>query len=446
MKYMKKMIYKALAVLLVILLHACEYRDVYDAGSEYPVDKIYIAGTYESIIYKVDQIVETENAPFRYKIDAENNKVLIPLGIYRSSIWSNSAVNVELGIDNDTIPILIDSKELVGEDGSIPEILPADKYQLDTEIHIAKGEDLGQLNLAVDIPFLLDNLDKRYVLGIRILNSNAEINRKMSLIVVDITAGFIEPQPDFTFEIDEKKPFEVLFSNKSVFCLDYEWNFDDGSSIVNEKDPQKHVFPGVGIYNVKLTSKGTRGNLVTKEKVVHIWEDITDIYIKNGGNPFQKAGLVSGRVDCLKDWTCTENVLSTYNSSKKIYVGGYQGDNGGVMDFYANKATTGALKNAKIYQTTDLPEGAYYAAFVPFSFVGKNDCCFVVTKGSELPDIENVESDPDVLAYLHWDETTEIAKQGMTFEVSESGPVTIGFVVSNDEGGRVKIKSVSLAK
>ena len=443
---MKKMIYRALSLLLVILLHACEYKDIYDAGSEYPVDKVYIAGTYESIIYKVDQIVETENAPFRYKIDVENNKVLIPLGVCRSSVWSNNDVSVELGIDNDTIPALIDSEELVGEDGTIPEILPADKYRLDTEIHIAKGEDLGQLNLTVDIPFLLDNLDKRYVLGIRILNSNAEINEKMSLIVVDITAGFIEPQPDFTFEMDEKKPFEVSFSNKSVFCLDYEWDFDDGSSTVNEKEPQKHVFPGVGIYNVKLTSKGTRGNLVTKEKVVHIWEDITDIYIKNGGNPFQKAGLVYGHGDCLKDWTCTENVLSTYNSSKKIYVGGYQGDNGGVMDFYANKATTGALENAKIYQTTDLPEGAYYAAFVPFSFVGKNNCYFVVAKGVELPDIDDVESNPNVIAYLHWDETIEITKQGMEFEVLASGPVTIGFVVSNDEGGRVKIKSVSLAK
>ncbi len=116
------------------------------------------------------------------------------------------------------------------------------------------------------------------------------------------------------------------------------------------------------------------------------------------------------------------------------------------MDFYANKATTGALENAKIYQTTDLPEGAYYAAFVPFSFVGKNNCYFVVTKGVELPDIDDVESNPNVIAYLHWDETTELVKQGMEFEVSASGPVTIGFVVSNDEGGRVKIKSVSLAK
>ena len=68
----------------------------------------------------------------------------------------------------------------------------------------------------------------------------------------------------------------------------------------------------------------------------------------------------------MKDWSCTENVKSTYNSSKKIYVGGYQGDNGGVMDFYANKATGGALTNAKIYQSVDLPAGTFNAGFIPF--------------------------------------------------------------------------------
>ena len=94
-------------------------------------------------------------------------------------------MSVELGIDNDTIPALIDSEELVGEDGTIPEILPADKYRLDTEIHIAKGEDLGQLNLTVDIPFLLDNLDKRYVLGIRILNSNPGKHMLLRLFLVN---------------------------------------------------------------------------------------------------------------------------------------------------------------------------------------------------------------------------------------------------------------------
>jgi len=156
---MKKIIYKALSVLTVsILLYACEYREVYDAGSEYPNDKVYIAGVYETLIYKVDQIIESPNEPFRYKIDAGNNKLLIPIGIYRGSVWSKGNVVVELGVDNDTIPGLIESEELVDEDGSIPEILPEGKYQLDTQVNIAKGEDLGMSNLAIDIPFLLSNM------------------------------------------------------------------------------------------------------------------------------------------------------------------------------------------------------------------------------------------------------------------------------------------------
>ena len=444
---MKKIIYKALSVLTVsILLYACEYREVYDAGSEYPNDKVYIAGVYETLIYKVDQIIESPNEPFRYIIDAGNNKLLIPIGIYRGSVWSKGNVVVELGVDNDTIPGLIESEELVDEDGSIPEILPEGKYQLDTQVNIAKGEDLGMSNLAIDIPFLLSNLDKRYALGVKILSSNVDINESKSLIVLDIKAGLIEAQPDFTFEVDEKDPLKIHISNTSVFCLNYEWDFGDGSEIVTEQDPKEHVFPGVGIYNVKLTSKGTRGNLVTVTKVIHIWEDITDEYIKNSGAPFVKAGLVSGRVDCLKDWSCTENVKSTYNSSKKIYVGGYQGDNGGVMDFYANKATGGALTNAKIYQSVDLPAGTFNAGFIPFRFDGKSDGYLVVTKGSELPDIENMMTDPDVLAYLHWDETTPLTKQGVEFNLASAGTVTIGFVVSNEEGARVKIKSVSLEK
>lgn len=444
---MKKIIYKALFLLMASVFgYACEYREVYDAGSEYPNDRVYIAGVYENLIYKVDQIIESQDAPFRYKIDAENNKLLIPIGVYRGSVWSNTDVEVELGINNDTIPGLIDSELLVDEDGSIPEILPEGTYQFNGELHFAKGEDLKISNLAIDIPFLLENLDKRYVLGIKILSSNADINESKSLIVLDITAGLIEAQPDFTFEIDEKDPFKILISNMSAFCLNYEWNFGDGSEVVTDENPEEHVYPGVGIYNLTLTSKGTRGNLVTMTKIVHIWEDITEAYIKNSGAPFTKAGLVSGRVDCLRDWSCTDNVKTTYNSAKDIYVGGYQGDNGGVMDFYANRSTGGALSNAKIYQSVDLPVGSFNAGFIPYSFVGESDCYFVVAKGSELPDIENMDTDPNVLAYLYWDETTPLTKQDVEFELTSAETVTIGFVVSNDEGARVKIKSVSLAK
>lgn len=428
------------------LMSACEYKDVFDA--EYPAEQVYITGTYESIIYKVDKIIEKENAPFRYKIDLENNKLIIPLAVYRSSVKSETELLVKLGIDNDTIPVLIENDAFSGDNGSIvPEILPADKYTFETEIVISKGEELGAFELQVDIPFLLENLDKRYVLGISLLDANAKINEKMNLIVVDLLAAFVEANPDFNFVMNNKKPLEVAFANTSKHCLTYEWDFDDGSPVLNDIDPLLHTFPDVGIYNVKLTSKGTRGNFVTITKVVHIWENITSQYVKNAGDPFLKEGVVTGRVDNLADWLYTQNVLSTYNSTKKIYIGGYQMDNGGVMDFYANKSTGGALKNAKIYQTiTSLPMGSYNAGFTPYKFEGENDCYFVVTKSATLPDIESIADDPDVIGYYHWNESIEEKQYGVEFSLDMPQDVTIGFVVSNTEGSRMKIKSVSLSK
>ncbi len=444
---MKKIVNRILLLgAVAAMFSACEYRDVYDAGSQYPNDKVYIAGVYESVIYKVDELITSEDAPFRYKIDAENNKLLIPLGVYRGSVWSKKDVVVELGVDNDTIQGLIESEELVGEDGGIPEILPEGKYSFDSEIRIGSGEDLGITNLAVDIPFLLENLDKRYVLGIKIVDSNVDINEDLSVIVFDITAGLIEAQPDFTYTIDEDDPLKILITNTSLFCLDYEWDFGDGSPAMTEEDPKEHVFPAVGIYDVKLTSKGTRGNLVTMTKQVHIWENITEQYIKNSGAPFVRAQLVSGRVDCLKDWDCTENVKSTYNKSKDLYVGGWQNTNGGVMDFYANEATGGALANAKIYQSFELPAGAFNAGFLPSRFIGECDGYFVVARGTSLPDAEDMASDPDVLAFVQWDETAEITQHSMEFSLEAAGTVTMGFVVSAPVDSRVQIRSVSLSK
>jgi len=433
-------------VFSLTVFNACEYKDVADA--DYPDEQVYIGGTYGNLIYKIDQITENENSPFRYTIDPANNRLVIPLAICRAAVASKTNVSVQLEIDNDTIAPLIESEVLVTEGDIVPDILPANKYELNTDVQIKKGEELGKFELSVDIPFLLNNLDKRFVLGIKIMDSNAKINESMSLIVVDILAAFVEANPDFTFEMNEKKPLDVAFKNTSTFCLDYEWDFGDGSPVINEKDPGTHTFPGVGIYNVKLTSTGTRGNTVTETKIVHIWEDVTTEYLVNPGNPFERAGLVSsGRVDALADWSYTQNVLSTYSSANDIYIGGFQLDNGGVMDFYANKSTGGALINAKIYQpVASLPSGTYYAGFTPFSFTGVNDCYFVVTKGNTLPDIENLATDPDVIGYYNWNENIAEDKYGVEFELTQPQDITIGFVVSNEEAARVKIKSVFLSR
>ena len=93
-----------------------------------------------------------------------------------------------------------------------------------------------------------------------------------------------------------------------------------------------------------------------------------------------------------------------------------------------------------------MPAGAFNAGFLPSRFNGECDGYFVVAKGTELPDAENMAADPNVLAFMQWDETTEIVQQSMEFSLESAGKVTMGFVVSAPVDSRVQIRSVSLAK
>ena len=111
------------------------------------------------------------------------------------------------------------------------------------------------------------------------------------------------------------------------------------------------------------------------------------------------------------------------------------------MDFYSSSAD---LTNAKIYQSLQLPQGAYKIAFTPYKFTGTNTCYLVVYKGSELPDINNIENNPDVLGSYLWNEDVGEIEQGVEFSLDSNQNVTIGFIVSNQAKSRLQISSVNL--
>jgi len=428
---------------------SCEYKEIYDAN--YPDPEVYMLGVKDGVIYKVDEIIEEEDVLSRYTLDLDNNKIIIPLGVYRSATTSKGNASVSLGTDNDTIQKLIDNEELIetGDDGSIsiPEILPQSAYTLPDKVEIKGGEEVGHIELAIDIPFLLENMDKRYVLAVKITDSSIKVSETMNTIVVDLNTAIMDAHPDFNFKIDRNNRFKVSFTNSSQHSLSYEWDFGDGSEIIKNKNPEPHIFPGEGTYYVKLSAEGIRGNMTTITKRVIIWNDVTTDFVLDPGNPFMRANISSGRVDDLAIWNFTPNVQTT--KSGDIYVGGWQNDNNGVIDFYAN---TEPMVNAKVYQPITIPAGAYYAGFRPYSLVlGNSECYFVVTKGNIIPDIESLATDPDVIGFYHWDSELERGDEfGVEFDVTSQQTLTIGFVVSasneNSPKGRVKIESVFLYK
>lgn len=98
--------------------------------------------------------MSANNAPFRYEMDTINNKILIPLGIYRSGINNKGDISVDIKINNDTVSKLISAGSLTGSDNSAINILPSDKYVLPSIVQIKNSEESAVLQLAVDVPFV----------------------------------------------------------------------------------------------------------------------------------------------------------------------------------------------------------------------------------------------------------------------------------------------------
>lgn len=74
----------------------------------------------------------------------------------------------------------------------------------------------------------------------------------------------------FTYVVDVNDFTKVVFTNESQNAATYSWDFDDGSAVSTEVNPT-HIFPGDGVYSVKLTatsSSGGKTDTYTKDVVV----------------------------------------------------------------------------------------------------------------------------------------------------------------------------------
>ena len=422
----KTLLVSGLAALAVT---SCEYKEVTDA--EYGEQLLYMPAARAGI-YKVDEIAP-DNAPFRYRLDTENKKVIIPLGIYRGGVDNKGNVNAEIAVEEQIVQILISEGELTDdEDETTSEILPQNKFTVPSSVQIKSGEEQATFDMVIDLQFLLDNLHKRFATAVRIVSSNIKINEALSFLVIDFNTDFLLAKPGFTYS-SEKNGTVATFTNTTTFGVSYKWDFGDGTTST-EENPKPHTYPSLGAYNVKLSVTGVTGEVFEYSEVVHLWEDITETYILNPG-PFKRSDKPTGKVGTLEDWDYTPNVLAT--SGK----GGYYLENGGVMDFYSSSAD---LVNAKIYQSFDLAKGAYKAAFTPYRYTGTNTCYFVVVKGAELPDIDNIEGNPDVLGRYLWNEDIGETEQGAEFNLDSDQKITLGFVVSNEAKSRLQISMVNL--
>jgi PKD repeat protein len=414
---------------VVIILSSCEYQSVADAI--YPDQTIYMAAS-KSGVYTIDN-VSTDNAPFRYEMDSTNNKILIPLGIYRSGINNKGDISVDIKINNDTVLKLISAGGLIGSDNSTVDILPSDKYVLPATVQVKNGNENAVVQLVIDIPFLLANPGKRFALGITISSNNVKTSPNLNTTIVLINTNFIFPKANFSFVVDSQDSTKAIFTNTSLFGIKYKWDFGDGSPVFIGNTPPAHKYDSLGIYNLKLTVQGVTGSIVTLDSIVHLWKNVTKIYFPNPGNPFIRSDNRAVKTGNLKDWSWTANVQSGG-------YGGFYADLIPVMDFFS----TLPLSNAKIFRSFDLPQGIYKSGFVNAGFKGSNDCYYMVALGDSLPNVEAIPNNSNVLASYHWNTDISTSTNEIYFELKSTQRVTIGFLVNNTAKSEVKIKSVFL--
>lgn len=252
----------ALVLFGYAILSGCSSIEVEDAV--FPDQSLYMTATssaerisYDGFldgIYRVSQ-VSIPGQTFRYQADLTGNKLTIPLGVGRGGVSIKGSVNVNIKVDNDTIPRLQAKKNIIPD----AVLIPDGKYTVPSSATISGGAAVGMFNLVVDLAFLAANPGKKYAIALKIESSEVKVNRNLSTTIILIDTKFLFPEAIFTAVSDPLIERQVNFTNTSKNGLKYIWNFGDGTTS-NEISP-KHLFAGLGPYTISLTVLGVTEDL-----------------------------------------------------------------------------------------------------------------------------------------------------------------------------------------
>lgn len=170
------------SILFITVVTACnKYREFADAG--YPAEKVYMSASVRGI-YDISVIVDpmqipTPDSAYKYVVDRQSNKLVIPLGIVRSGITKTGEVNITLAVAEDTVRSLISDNTLTGTD-----LLSAGNYTFPEKVVIPADKDYAAFNVLVDLPYINANEDKKMAFAITIRDADREISEMYKTTIV----------------------------------------------------------------------------------------------------------------------------------------------------------------------------------------------------------------------------------------------------------------------
>lgn len=250
------------------ILVSCEYKDVADA--DYTVQKLYMP-TAVNGIFTIDNVPQrneylpTPGQAYRFTIDQAKNKLIIPLGVYRSGIDRKGQVTAEIASNTDTIIKLIEVSKI----SAFTTILPEAKFTIPASVDVADGSEIGTFNMEIDLDYLRSFPDVVFGIGIGISSSMIEVNPLYNTTIIVINTKILNPVANFSANIDANNKLKVTFLNTSTYTMKNSWNFGDGTTVSTETSPS-HTYANAGDYTVVLTATGVTGATTTKSVTVTI--------------------------------------------------------------------------------------------------------------------------------------------------------------------------------
>ena len=209
------------------------------------------------------------------------------------------------------------------------------------------------------------------------------------------------------------------------------WEFGD-STFSKTLEPSKSYAPEK-LFTAKVTLTTKNGAQATVTKLVSsngTLQDVTAQFLKNTGSTTKLGGFVAserfgGRWGVVADWRVNKAVRQREGG-----MGGWDEWEGNCMSMERWGGEIDII-NGKIEQTSlePLPVGNYFYALTFHDFQVKDKLYNIISKADNLPDVDNAETDPNVIGRLKLFGNGPL-ESTTAFEIKEQRKVTFGFVAT----------------
>ena len=213
----------------------------------------------------------------------------------------------------------------------------------------------------------------------------------------------------------------------------------------------KAIVPN-GFAGGKVTVTLANGIYTTSETELQVLAAGTDVSAYALEN-YQQDFVADPAYPTIGDWSTpmywTVNDAVLYNTNENGKTGGLN-NNMLMLQTGTNWGSPSSITNAKMYQTTTLPEGSYKLTINAQEYIATSGASlyFVAASGENLPDIDYVLTSTDVIGKLQLEgehlSTGGPYSETMTFTVNSKQKVTLGFVLTFPDYRNFKVTSLKL--